>query len=596
VWHGHVLALVAVTVFGVARAAGAQGGAPAPQPTESPSGPVAMSIEQALRAAAPPAALGADTWRRIRALYERGGFAPLWLAGNVVGPRAATLVAALDRADEHGLRRSDYPLAELADAIAPVARGPRGGRPVPTADQQAQADILLTTAFVTYATDMLSGRVDPSSVESAWHIALPPADVDSALQRALAAPRLDEALARFPPQLEGYETLVGALARYRTVAARGGWPQLPAGRRLAPGDSGPQVGVLRARLRAEGYLPPAAAAAAAAVATGTALREAYYGPDVAAAVARFQTRHGLAVDSAVGPGTRAALNVPADRRALQIEATLERYRWLPHEAPPTRLVVVNIPSFRLIAFDSGRRVMTMPVVVGSELASRRTPVFADSMSYVEFGPYWNVPPSIARNEILPKAARDRSYLTRNGYQLVRGWGDDAPPVDARSLSTARLYSSSYRVRQLPGPKNALGRIKFMFPNEYNVYLHDTPAQALFGEAVRAASHGCVRLSDPAALARFVLAGHPAWPPQRIQQTLDAYTHTRVDLPEKIPVYLLYLTAFEQGGEVAFREDLYDMDGPLLRALGAPDAPSTDSLVAHLGTLVRGAPVVDASRQ
>jgi murein L,D-transpeptidase YcbB/YkuD len=367
---------------------------------------------------------------------------------------------------------------------------------------------------------------------------------------------------------------------------------VPAGKRLVPGDTGARVAALGARLRAEGYLPPEPVVSAvsndASGASATAGADsARYGPDVAAAVASFQTRHGLAVDSAVGPATLAALNVPAARRALQIEANVERYRWLPHDVPSTPVIVVNIPSFQLIAFDSGHRVLEMRVVVGSELTSRRTPVFADSMEFVEFGPYWNVPPSIARNEILPKVARDRGYLARNNYQIVRGWGDDAPPVDARKLSNAQLYSSAYRVRQLPGPKNALGRVKFLFPNEFNVYLHDTPAQALFDDPRRAASHGCVRLSDPLAVAKFALAGVPEWPAPRIEQAFASYKNERVTLAHKVPVYLLYLTAFQRGGQVAFRDDLYEMDNPLLTALGAPEPPGTDALVARLRRLVAG---------
>jgi murein L,D-transpeptidase YcbB/YkuD len=273
----------------------------------------------------------------------------------------------------------------------------------------------------------------------------------------------------------------------------------------------------------------------------------------------------LVVDSLIGPRTRAALNVSASHRVRQIEANLERLRWLPPN-PGNRFVVVNVPAFVLYAFDGTRRALTMRVVVGDELVSRRTPIFADTMEFIEFGPYWNVPRSIAVNEILPKARRDRGYLARNHYQILRGWGDNAPVVDPRSLSNSALFSPAYRVRQLPGPDNALGRVKFMFPNDYAVYLHDTPSKALFDDAHRAHSHGCVRVADPEALAVFLLQDRTDWPRDRIAAALAAGRHVRVNLRHGPPVYLVYLTAFGRDGEVLFRDDIYDRDDRLLRAL------------------------------
>jgi murein L,D-transpeptidase YcbB/YkuD len=356
------------------------------------------------------------------------------------------------------------------------------------------------------------------------------------------------------PDYGAYGALVRGLAHYRALESAGGWPRLPNGPVLRDGEAGPAVLVLRQRLAAEGYLSSAA---------GSDTLDAV----LAGAVATFQLRHGLPVDSVIGPRTRAALNVPASRRVRQIEVNIERLRWLPPD-PGERFVVVNIPSFVLYAFDGGRRVLNMRVVVGDELASRRTPVFADTMEYIEFGPYWNVPRSIAVNEILPAARRDRGYLARNNYQLLRGWGDNAPVVDPRSLSDAELFSTRYRVRQLPGPDNALGRVKFMFPNDYAVYLHDTPSRSRFEDADRALSHGCVRVADPQALAEFVLEGNTAWPRERIATTLAAGRHLRVNLRHGPPVYLIYLTAFARDGEVMFRDDIYDRDNRLVRALAA----------------------------
>jgi L,D-transpeptidase YcbB len=201
------------------------------------------------------------------------------------------------------------------------------------------------------------------------------------------------------------------------------------------------------------------------------------------------------------------------------------------------------------------------------------------MEYVEFGPYWNVPRSIAVNEILPQARRDRGYLARHHYQILRGWGDAAPVVDPYGLSDAALFSTRYRVRQTPGPHNALGRVKFMFPNDYAVYLHDSPGRAQFEEAHRAHSHGCVRVADPEALAAFVLQGRADWPRDRIAATLAGERRMRVDLEHGPPVYLVYLTAFGRDGDVYFRDDLYGRDDRLLRALAAAPRTATPRTAA-----------------
>ncbi len=510
---------------------------------------VRTAIEELVSRGAPES-VRTDAWQRVMQLYEAGEFAPHWVSESGMRPRARAMVAALASAHHHGLRRSDYALQPLTAALESLQSPGR-----PDAARLATADVLLTGAFAAYAADMLTGRLDPRALEAAWHIDPSVVDVDSAVRRTLRAERFDEALARLTPQEDGYTTLVRALATYRTLAERRGWQPVPAGPTLWPGDSAETVPALRARLAAEGYLS-----------NGMLSASDHLGTDLAAAVARFQASHGLDVDSAVGPRTRQALNVSAEVRVQQIAANLERYRWLPPDLGERR-IIVNIPAFRLDAYDGERKALSMRVVVGRELADRRTPVFSDSMSYVQFGPYWNVPRGIALEEILPEARTDGGYLERNNYEIVRGWGDDAPVVNARSLSYAALTSERYRVRQRPGPDNALGRVKFMFPNGFAVYLHDTPAQLLFDEQRRAYSHGCVRVADPAALAEFVLGRRPDWTSSRIAQTLGAGERVRVDLATKIPVYLIYLTAFEQDGALAFRDDLYDRDEALRAALG-----------------------------
>jgi murein L,D-transpeptidase YcbB/YkuD len=522
------------------------------------SAEIAAALTTALTATR-PAGLRADEWSMVARLYGRATSSstpsPLWLSSERIAPRAAEFAALLAAVDTLGLRPGDYAIDDVHGALR-AATSADGG--AVHARELARADVRLTASFVALVHDLLVGRTDPLKVERAWHIAPRTFDVGARIGAALAAIRgggaIGETLAALRPDYGSYGGLLRALARYRSLDAAGGWPSIPGGATIRTGDVDPRVAALRRRLAAEEYL---------ASPTGSDTMDA----TVASAVAAFQRQHGLTVDTLVGPGTRAALDITAAQRVRQIEANIERLRWLPPH-PGERFVVVNVPAFSLYAFDGGERVLSMRVVVGDELVSRRTPIFADTMEYIEFGPYWNVPRSIAVNEILPQARRDRAYLARNNYRILRGWGDNAPAVDPYSLSNAALFSTRYRVRQDPGPDNALGRVKFMFPNDFAVYLHDTPARSRFEQADRALSHGCVRVADPEALAAYVLYDRTDWPRDRIAATLEAGRRVRVDLTNGPPVYLIYLTAFAQDGVTTFRDDIYDRDTALLRALAA----------------------------
>lgn len=516
---------------------------------------VASALSKLL-AGAKPSELRPDEWRLVSRLYRgEGGAAtpvPLWSDGDRLLARANELAAIIAAADSFGLEPNDYALTAVRGGIATASRASAPARPAAL----ASADLRLTSSLVALLDDILTGRVDPKSVERGWHIGTNRAAAEGRIRAAIADVRNGKSiralLTELRPDYGVYRALMEGLARYRMLAAAGGWGQVPGTRVLRRGDSSTSIAALRARLAAEGYLQ------------STAGGDSLDG-QLAGALAEFQRRHGLAVDSALGPQTRTALNVPVDRRVEQIDANLERLRWLPSDLG-ARFIVVNIPAFSLYGYLGGERVLTMRVVVGDELVSRRTPIFADTMEYVEFGPYWNVPRSIAVNEILPKARRDRGYLARNGFQMLRGWGDNAPVVDPAKLSDAALFSSRYRVRQLSGPNNALGRVKFMFPNDYNVYLHDTPGKLAFEDANRAHSHGCVRVADPVALAEFVLHDRPDWSSDRIRAAFDAGRRVQVTVRPGVPVYLVYLTAFVRDGAVAFRDDIYDRDDKLIRAL------------------------------
>lgn len=508
-----------------------------------------MIIERQMADSARPTDVTEHEWHHVQSLYRAASYAPLWTDGTGLLPRAKSLILALAHADEDGLSLTAYPVAALDSAVPRIAG----------ATATAEADILLTSTFAWYGEDMLRGRVDPHKVQPEWHISVNDINVDTALAGVLRAANFDSALTQLRPDQQGYAGLRQALGRYRQIVASGGWPQVASGPVLHVGDSAATVPALRRRLAAEGFLPPGAA-------TGSQESQVYDSA-VAAGVATFQARHGLAVDSTVGPGTRESMNVTAEQRVLQIAANLERYRWLPHDLGG-RYILVNIPGFYLAAYDQGKPALEMNVVVGRDYGGRATPIFSDSMSYVIFDPYWNVPESIANREILPKAQRDPSYLTRSRFEIVKGSGADTTVIPVSSLSRSELAPGNfrYRIRQEPGPKNSLGRVKFIFPNDYNVYLHDTPEDQLFGKRVRAFSHGCIRVQEPAQLAAFIL-GPQGWTAPKATTAMDASKWQRVDLSQKIPVYIAYFTTFERGGELSFRPDVYSQDKPLIAALG-----------------------------
>jgi murein L,D-transpeptidase YcbB/YkuD len=336
--------------------------------------------------------------------------------------------------------------------------------------------------------------------------------------------------------------LIAALARYRALAAAGGWEHMPR-RRLALGDTGAAVVVLRRRLVAE--------------IGGVAAGGSGFDPSLDDAVRAFQASRGLEVDGIVGNRTRAALDVSAGQRVLQLERNLERMRHRLPRSPGLR-VEVRIPAFELYVFDGDRERLRMHVIAGRP--DWPTPVFDASITAVILSPYWNVPPRILRREVIPEARRDPTYLARNHMRVLSASGVQVPPgsIDWNSVRAATF---PYRVRQDPGPDNALGGIKFLLPNRYGVYLHDTPSRALFARADRALSHGCIRLEQPVELALLLLADQPGWTRTAILDAIGQWREHEVKLTRPVPVSVEYQTAWvDADGTVQFREDIYERDG------------------------------------
>ncbi len=486
-----------------------------------------------------------EAWHHTKNLYKNLGQTPLWLTNDgLAKERASALSNAVLNLSQDGLRLDQYPIVELANALMALRQ-----TRTPTAEQLADADVLLSAMYSAVGEDLLSGQVNPKDVAQAWHIDPTDENVDSALVQTLGELPFDAAINALRPEDDEYAALQKELVNYRAIVEKGGWPAVPSGKATRPGqsDSPARLGALRQRLALEGI-------AVDSTVSGT------YTEAMGAAVAEFQSRHAIVVDTSLNKETIEALNVPAAYRLGQIAANLERYRWMPRSLG-SRYVYVNVPAFHLVAYDSGQATLDMKVIVGQEFEDKATPVFSDSMETVVFRPYWNITPDIQSGEVEPKAAADPGYLDRQNMEYYTDGG-------------------VRRIRQKPGGKNSLGLVKFLFPNDFNIYLHDTPNHELFAKDVRAFSHGCIRVEKPGQLAQWVLG----WDAARVTEAMNsgADNHS-VRLPKKLPVYITYATTFMRDGRLNFGNDLYHRDEKLVQAMSGGALPG-ESTVRALQTL------------
>jgi murein L,D-transpeptidase YcbB/YkuD len=530
---------------------------------------------------------GPELAAEVRRFYDLRGSLPAWTEAGGPRPQARELVAALAAAVEEGLAPQAYGAAELALGLGRL--GQPSAEELPAEERaglRADLEIELTRAALLYATHLLRGRVDPASVDPTWYATPRRADLAALLAEAVEENRVGAALAALAPPHADYLRLRRALASYRGLAASG-WPEIPAGPALREGDRAPwsRLRPLELRLAAEGYLAaiePRLRSAPSDPAAATAAEDLVYDAPLRAAVAEFQRRHGLRdagqpgeLDGKLDAPTVEALNVPAAERVRQIELNLERWRWLPGDLGDRHLRV-NLPAFGLIAYAGGRQELAMAVVVGRQ--GWGTPLFHGELDQIVLNPDWNVPETIAAREILPEAQRDPGYLEREGYEVLSGWGAGAVPVDPRAIDWRHVEPESlgYRFRQPPGPRNPLGRIKFVFPNRHSIYLHDTPAREIFRRSARAVSHGCIRVEKAGALALWALGGahdqDGGWDGRRLDAAISTGETRWVRLPRPLPVFLLYWTAFPaeepDAGPLHFRADLYGVDKALAEALAA----------------------------
>jgi murein L,D-transpeptidase YcbB/YkuD len=472
----------------------------------------------------------------VAAIYRGRGFAPIWSGVPEAARRRAAFLGALDHAAAHGLPGAE----SMAGVIRMEFRRATGDA------ERGALDVLTTRRFLDFAQDVSGGVLTPADIDPAFVLEPPRIDAVALIDRFTG----DDPGAAFRelwPSAPGYERLLAERMRLRAVRAAGGWgPPVPTGRRIAPGETGPAAAALRARLSRMGYLSPSAVAV--------------YDAALEAAIRDVQRDHGLTPDGIAGEATLEAINVPLDDRLDQISVGLERRRWL-NKPLGGRHILVNLAEQRAYVLDQGRVTFDTAVVIGADAPGKRTPEFSRVMTHMTINPYWHVPRSITVSEYLP--ALRRGGARHLEVHSARG------RIDRRTVDFSRYDARNFpfSLKQPPGPRNALGRVKFMFPNPWNIYLHDTPARSLFAEEVRTFSHGCVRVARPVELAYHLLAPQEVDPVEAFQSRLRSGRERRVDLEAPINVHLVYWSVWiGADGRVNYRGDPYGRDAAVLAAL------------------------------
>jgi len=490
----------------------------------------------------------------LETFYKRHAFEPAWVLNDMRLLQAYYLIEAIEAAYLEGLTPDHYHLRPVKALLIEVQENISKKAPQdPTT--LADLDVLLTDAFLLLGCHFSAGCVNPVTIEAEWFTKRGRVDAAAVLDIALNENRVKETLQSLLPPQDSYTKLKQALQAYRKIVIKGGWPAIPEGPSLKVGFQDERIIPLRQRLIISGYLHP-----------DENIPTVTFDVALENAVKKFQSLQGLDVDGVVGPATLKALNTSAEARARQIELNLERMRWI-YRNLGQRYIIVNIADFTLNVIENNRAILSMRVVVGKPFW--HTPVFSGKMTYIVLNPSWNVPKSIALEETIPKIRKDPDYLTKHNMKILKGWSENAEGVDPNTINWSSLdvKNFKYRFRQDPGPKNPLGRIKFMFPNEFGVYLHDTPSKRLFSKSVRSFSHGCIRLEKPLDLGEYVLKGDPDWTREKMLAEIETGKEQIVRLPEPVDIHIIYLTAWvDDEGFLHFRDDIYERDARLDESL------------------------------
>lgn len=548
--------------YGLIGAALALASGPSPQAAAVDEEGIRAQIAAVIPASS--ALLGASTVSHggaaaLRNAYIASGDAPLWIREGRPTPQGQAILHELVDADSYGLEPADYRGTELELGLAAPSAG------LSDEARAARFDVALSAAALRFISDLHYGRVTPAAAGFQWHEQRSVLDLAAVLEKLAAAPDVIRAVADIEPPFYHYRILKQALARLRSVSKQRDFAKLaPPPARLKLGGAYAGAPALRNMLRTLGDLPAGDHASPS---------DTTFDATLSAAVRSYQSRHGLARNGLLDKPTYAELSTPPARRMRQITLTLERWRWLaPFKTPP---IIVNIPQFRLFAFrtteDRAADILQMDVIVGRTYPKTQTPVFEGQMRYVILRPYWDVPYSITQHEILPKIRANPHYMAAQHLEIAAGPGDSSPAVPATPENLEALAAGKLRLRQQPGEDNALGLVKFMFPNRFNVYLHSTPAHNLFKDPVRTFSHGCIRVSAPLDLAALVLEDAPGdWTREKIQGAMNGHATVRVDLKRPIDVLILYATALAtEAGPIMFFDDIYGYDKKLELQLRLP---------------------------
>lgn len=497
----------------------------------------------------------------LDSLYKLTEYKLLWVGTEQSQKNIPAALELLSNAAINGLNPTNYDVDGLKSRWQSIQANANNYK------EQALLDTALSISMLRFVHDLHYGRVNPQGIK--FNLKLREkklTDLPALIKTSVDQGTLDQLPKLIEPQLQQYQKLKQTLVSYRQLAATVTPFQIIGIEKLSPGDKHPQIPELKRFLQQLGDLPEDNTASNAEKAT-------IYADSIVAGVKKFQLRHGLGADGVIGKTTIAALNVPLSQRVTQIELAMERLRWLP-EFNAGKSIIVNIPSFQLWAFDEMGQldpsVTNMRVVVGKALENQ-TPVLMAEMRFIDFMPYWNVPYSIAKQEIIPKLLQNPNYLAQENMELVPVFGNEVQGAGYTGGEIEQIKQGSLRIRQRPGGKNALGRVKFIFPNKDDVYLHDTPANALFSKSRRDFSHGCVRVEKPQLLAEFALKNQEGWDKELIKQALETPKTRRVLLTQPIPVLFFYTTTFfDQYDNLKFYSDIYGHDNVLLEALSKPE--------------------------
>jgi L,D-transpeptidase YcbB len=485
--------------------------------------------------------------------YVHRKFKPVWLTKEGLTPKATVFINTIIKADHEGLNPQAYHREDIMTLLTDVNHSI--AKDIHEFKKLAELDLFLSDAFFLFGFHLSEGIVDPYSNNLNWHIKKPKKDLTKILQTILSDDNLEGFVDALQPHHPGYLRLRAALLTFLNIKESGSWPQVPGPEKMRKGDNGTWICILRSRLIVSGDL-----------AKSVDSNSTYFDDVLEDGVKRFQVRHGLEVDGIVGRKTLAALNVPVEDRIRQIRLNMERWRWLPQHLGERHLMV-NTADFRLSVIENEKTAQSIKAIVGK--MKRPTPVLSREIRYLELNPYWNIPRNIALNDIIPSIKKDPGYLADNNIRIFEDWTAHARELHAEAIDWAQITKKNfvYRFRQDPARSNALGRVKFIFPNKFSIYLHDTPARNLFNMTKRTFSSGCIRIEKPIKLAAYLLQDNPEWNLEKLIVAVNSNKNKPILLSRPITIHILYWTAWvDNEGILNFRDDIYGRDSRLNIAL------------------------------